>query len=172
MDTENRNDWYKAAEKWEVDFVDKFGKQLGIIINPSKEVDKCAPDLYILKGSTVADLKVQRTPFFLSEKEYNIPPQYCWTFNVSDLFDYSVRYSDRLVILIWIKYDQDLENYGVKVAAEESIYATSLFHLKKLVLDEGKVHHYIRRGNDTNGNAYGSHTLDLRRITKIYPKNL
>ena len=171
MDTENRKEWYDAAEKWEVDFVDKFGDRFGVIINPSKEKSKFAPDLYVLKKSISADLKVQSMPFFTSEKESDIPPQYCWTFNVCDLFDYSVRYGDKFGIFVWIKYDQELKDYGVTIPAEESVYFTYLFNLKDIIARSEKIHRYIRRVNDTNGNAYGSHMIDLRKLIKIYPNS-
>jgi len=99
--TENRNIWYEKAEKWEVDFIEKYGKKFSLIINPSKEINKYAPDLYMLKTSVSADLKMLRVPFYAAQKIYNIPAQYCWTFNVSDLWEYSTKYSNNLGVFIW-----------------------------------------------------------------------
>ena len=165
-ETEKRETWYKNAEIWEIEFIKKYGDKFGLIINPSKTVSKYAPDLYILKSSVSADLKLLKQPFYKSEQIYNIPPQYCWTFNPSDLFDYSVKYCDNFGIFIWKKFD-DSTKYDIKIKKDESVYYTTLFDLKKLVQKNGKIHEYIRRMNDTNGNSYGSYGIDLRCIHKI-----
>ena len=164
--TESRNIWYNKAEDWENDFIAKYGNKLGLIINPSKEISKYAPDLFILKNSVSADLKMLNVPFYKSDSIFNIPAQYCWTFNPSDLFDYSVKYSDNFGIFIW-KCFEDSEMYGINIQKDESIYYTTLFELKGIINRSGKIHEYIRRMNDTNGNSFGSYGVDLRLLNKI-----
>lgn len=166
MNTEKREDWYANADNWEVDFVNKFKDKFSVIINPSKEVDKFSPDLYMLKSYESADLKVLREPFYTSKKVYGINPQDCWTFNPSDFFDYSIKHSDKFGIFIWKRFLKS-EKFGVKIESEESVYYVSLFKLKSIIIKHGKIHHYIRRMNDTNGNSYGSYGIDLRLLTKI-----
>jgi hypothetical protein len=42
-----------------------------------------------------------------------------------------------------------------------------MYDLKRIIKKSGKVHHYIRRMNDTNGNSYGSYGIDLRKLYKL-----
>lgn len=170
MNTEIREDWYKKADAWEVEFVSKFGDRLGVIINPSKEFTKHAPDLFIIKSSVSADLKVQNEPFYKSLELYGINPAHCWTFNVSDLVEYIIKYSDDFGIFIWVRY-QNCSGYGVKVRDTEEVYYTTIGSIKRMVRKSNSIHKYVRRINDTNGNSYGSHTFDLsdtKNFTRIY----
>lgn len=166
IDTENRSNWYKYAEEWEIEFVRIYGDRFGIIINPSKNVSKYAPDLFTLNNSISADLKMLKEPFYKSNEIYSIPPQHCWTFNPSDLFEYTTKYCDDFGIFIW-KIFSESSKYNSNVIAEESVYYITLFELKKIIRKSGKIHHYIRRMNDTNGNSYGSHGIDLRKLHKL-----
>lgn len=166
MNTEDRKLYYAMAEEWELDFVAKYGEKYGVIINPSKSTDKTAPDLYILKTSVSADLKHLAKPFYKAKDNFGIDAQYCWTLNPSDIFEYSVKYSDNFGIFIWKLFTDSFE-YGVQIKDDISVYYTSLFELKHIVMKDGKIHHYIRRMNDTNGNSYGSYGIDLRRLHKI-----
>lgn len=160
MNTEDRQLWYDKAERWEIEFVEKYGEKFNLIINPSKSINKYAPDLYLLKTSEPADLKVQNEPFYKSKELYGIDPNYCWTFNVSDMVEYLYKYNDDFGIIIWVRY-HNCSGYGVTVQDTESIYYTTIGRIKKHAKVSGNVHKYVRRINDTNGNAYGSHTLDL-----------
>jgi len=166
IDTEIRKEWYENAEAWEVDFVKKFGDRFTLIINPSKSISKYSPDLFILKTSVSADLKLLKEPFYKSQKIYGIPPKYCWTFNPSDLFEYSAKYCDNFGIFIWKVFEKS-SKYNVDIEKEQSVYYVTLFDLKKLIMKSGKIHHYIRRMNDTNGNSFGSYGIDLRKLHKL-----
>lgn len=163
MNTEIRQGWYIEAEKWEQDFIKKYGETYKLIINPSKSISKYAPDLFMLTNSMSADLKLLKEPFYKSKNIFNIEPQYCWTFNVSDYFSYSAEYPDSFGIFIWKIFEQS-NKYGVNINKEESVYYTTLFDLKRIINKEGKIHKYIRRMNDNNGNSYGSYGIDLRRL--------
>ena len=167
-ETENRSKWYKNANQWEVDFIEKYGEKYGLIINPSKENNKFSPDLFILKSSISAYLKMLKEPFYTSDKVFNIPPQYCWTFNPSDLFEYSVKYSDNFGLFIWQKFEKS-KMYGKEIFEIEAVYYVSLFELKKMIQKNSKIHHYVRRMNDTNGNSFGSYGVDLRKIHNLKP---
>jgi hypothetical protein len=164
MNTEVRSDWYVSAEDWERDFVNEYGEKFNIIINPSKKLSKYAPDLYLLKESKSADLKLLKEPFYKAKQTFNIPARFCWTFNPSDLFEYSVKHSDCFGIFIWKKF-KDSEKYNTKIEEETEVYYTTLGGLKPLC--QGKIHQYVRRMNDTNGNSYGSYGIDLRKLRKI-----
>lgn len=165
MNTENRSEWYKKAEIWEQMFIDQHGDQLGLIRNPAKVVDRCAPDLYSVKDSQAGDLKLLAQPFYKAEEKFKIPAQHCWTLNVSDIVDYALTRSDKFQIYVW-KVFKESERYGVQIEADTAVYFADLYRLKELV-GMGKIHKYIRRMNDTNGNAYGSHTIDLRMMHRL-----
>lgn len=166
MNTESREDWYEAGEGWEKAFVASYGETFGVILNPAKEKYKWAPDLFILKNSEAADLKFSANPFYKAEEKYGIPAQHAFSFNVSDFFEYCAKRSDRFGLFFWRSW-LGSEKYGVSVTSVNEVYYCTLAELKHLVEREGKIHHYIRRGNDTNGNAYGSIGIDLRKLTRI-----
>ena len=166
INTEKRAGWYENADKWELEFVEKYGNRFGLMINPSKCISKYAPDLYILKTSVSGDLKMLKEPFYKSEKIYGIPPQHCWTFNPSDLFEYTTKYCDDFGIFVWKRF-QESTRYDVDINQEECVYYVNLFDLKRIIKGSGKIHHYIRRMNDTNGNSYGSYGIDLRKLHKL-----
>jgi hypothetical protein len=167
MSNENRQQWYKAAEVWEQDFVSQYGEKFNIILNPSKSKSPYAPDLYCLNTSKSADLKLQKKPFFTAKKLYGIDPNYCWTFNVSDLFEYVCKYDYSFGLFIWVVHDK-AEQYNIQVEEAEAVYYTTIGLLKDHVARKGKIHEYSRRINDTNGNAYGSYAFDLS--SKIFTK--
>ena len=164
--TEDRKEWYNLGEKREKLFVEKYGESLGLIINPSKELYKTAPDLYYLKEFQSAELKVQFSPFFKSKSLFNIEPQYAWTFNQNDLIDYGITKDDNFPIFIWVNYENDIENYGVKVKKYEAVYMTRVFYLKQLA-KKACLWDYIKRKN-TTGNAKESYAFNLE--TKYFLK--
>lgn len=166
LDTENRNKWYNYAEIWEKEFIEKYGERLELILNPSKEINKTAPDLYSLSNYRSADLKVMNIPFYKSQGIFGIPPQHCWTFNYSDLCEYAIKYSDSFGIFIWKRFQKDTQ-FGVEIQEEEAVYVTNLYTLKRVITNSGKLHHYIRRVNDNNGNSYASYGVDLRELIKL-----
>jgi hypothetical protein len=85
-DLQYRPYWYKHGEELEKVFVSKFGKKLGIIINPQKTTDPTVPDFTHSNG--LGDLKSQHTPLFTSKAQYGIPPTFAVTFNLKDVFGY------------------------------------------------------------------------------------
>lgn len=164
--TENREIWYKEAELNELKFIELYGNKLQVIINPSKEINKFAPDLYILKNFTSADLKILKEPFYKSNELFNIPPEYCWTFNPSDFFEYAIKFPDNFGLFIWQSFKES-SKFNIKINEVNKIYFCYLFELKNIINKSNKLHHYIKRMNDTNGNSYGSYAIDLRLIKEI-----
>ena len=158
--TEDRQAWYVLGEQREQLFIDKYGKQLELIINPSKQKYKTSPDLYHIKESQSAELKVQFVPFFQSEKLFNIPPKYAWTFNQNDLIDYGMTKWDKFPIYIWVNYQEPIERYGVNIDKFEAVYMTRIFYLKQLS-EHACLWDYLNRRN-TSGNSKESYAFDLR----------
>jgi hypothetical protein len=167
MNNEEITEWYKAADQWEQEFVNKFGERFSLIINPSKKDDKYAPDLYWLTKYISADLKALFTPFFKSFEYWKINPQDAWTLNVSDFCEYSL-YSFDLPIFIWKKFKQE-QSYGYEVKAEESIYVTTTNKVREYIKKSKYIHTYGKRLTDEK-NALASYSLDLtdKIFIKIY----
>lgn len=163
--TEDRETWYALAEAWEQEFIDKYGERFKVIINPSKSINKYAPDLYCLNSFTSADLKPVFTPFFTSTS-YGIDPNYCLTFNISDLLEYAYAHDERFGLFFWVKF-QSAHQYNTVIAEKEEVYYATLGELKDYLRKSGKIHEYSRRVNDTKGNAYASYLVDLRAFRKI-----
>lgn len=91
-------------EKKEELFVSDVAPWLKIkaIINPEKQNDPYAPDLYDVEGK-VADLKCQQAPFFKSGVLYQIPNQYAVTFNNKGFKRYNKRYPS-IAIYYWLDW--------------------------------------------------------------------
>lgn len=159
--TEDRAYNYDRANSLELDFVKKYPKF--VIENPSKKISKYAPDLFLLKTAESADLKLLFKPYYKSESKFNIDPHFAWTFNDSDFREYQMKYGDHFKIIVWQRFEES-ESYGVKISAVEKVWKTTLFDIKREIKNSNNFHQYIRRQNDTNGNSYASHVLDLRKL--------
>ena len=159
LQTEDLNSWYEAAEEWEREFVERFGSRFKVIINPSKSITETAPDLYCLNSSTSADLKPMFTPFYNARKLYGIDPNMAWTFNVSDLIDYSFTHDGKFGLFVWVKFDES-EMYGVSIKQKEEIYYTTLGDLKDYLRKRKIIHKYGKRVLDER-NEQASFVISL-----------
>lgn len=176
MDTENKIEWYKAAERWEEHFCTSVAPVYGITarINVAKARDKTAPDLEVLYKSGVfrpVELKPQFTPFFMSTKLYNIHPQFAFSLNVCDVEEYKERQWWNLPILFWTDWKVREWN-GVGVVNKVEWLAWQTVRELSEYIDQKKppVHNYARRVNDDN-NAKNSYILDITDFKKIERKN-
>jgi len=70
-------------------------------------------------------------------------------------------------VYLYGKMFEESEKYNVKIIGDEAVYYTTLFELKNIINKQNKIHHYIRRINDTNGNSFGSYGIDLRFLHKL-----
>jgi len=166
MDTENRDAWYKIGEQGELDFIKTYGKGLRLAINPDKETDKTVPDLLCLKTGLLADLKKLSTPYYMSQKQHGIPPEFCFTFNHTDFIEYCVLHPNDFLIIVWQTFERSM-SFNIMVEQEEAVYYVSLLEMKELVKKSGKLHYYNRRENDDKGNAKSSYPFDLRDFNKV-----
>ena len=82
-DLQDKGAWCQHGCTKEESFVNKFGVNFGVLINPEKENNKYAPDLFDWRDYKLADLKTQNTPFFTASR-YGLDPQHTVTFNVKD----------------------------------------------------------------------------------------
>ena len=82
---QHRAVWYEHGVDRELVFISRYGKQLGVGINPEKTSNASAPDL-MFEGN-LADLKCQDTPFFFAGK-LGVEPTYAVTFNLKDALNY------------------------------------------------------------------------------------
>jgi hypothetical protein len=155
-DPNDKAHWVSHPED-ELEFVLRFGLQLRLIMNPAKEVDRYAPDLFSIKMGTVADLKVQKEPYRTSER-YGVPTERCVTLNVYDLTRYSVYYGGEFPIYFWLDHPENANN-GVYVATCREIMDSITFKRRK-------VHGYITR-DGSDGNKTHSWVLDVSDFGRL-----
>ena len=83
-DLQDKGVWCRTGASKEEVFVDLYGQQLDLIINPAKENNPYVPDLKNTKTGRLADLKTQNTPFFQAKSRFDYDPQYVVVFNKKD----------------------------------------------------------------------------------------
>ena len=150
--------WVNNAEK-EAEFVNIYGKQLNLILNPAKLVDPYAADLYNWEYETLADLKVQAEPFRSSGTTYGIPPERCVTLNVIDVVRYGALHDGRrFIIYFWLCHPESPHNgvYGVKLP---TLYK-DIHNLRRAI------HSYQTR-DGKNGNKKDSFVLDVTVFKRL-----
>ena len=160
-DLQNKTLWCKDGEKIEEAFIKKYGKELGLIINPEKVKNPYAPDL--MEDGDYADLKTQNTPFFKAHKLYGIDPSYAVVFNRKDAERYWKLYRE-ITIYFWVEWHSVKFVMGSFVNEVEFVSGVWRIAFKDLVelLKEAPEHHYQMRVDDKKGNAKSSFVLDIR----------
>lgn len=163
MNTEFKQGWYLRGEMDEEHFVAHRLPELGLtgIHNPEKKFSPFPPDL-IVEG-LLSDLKAQSTPFFTAGR-YGIDPQYAVTFNVKDERNYRESYPEVVVFfdVLWTKTDNP---YGATVEPMHHTWCGTLDQVMDVVAEcGGHKHTYLRRIDDTQGNAKDSWVLDVRKL--------
>ena len=114
----SKDKWYKLGEDYERKFVTEICPFLGlpIIINPAKETNKSAPDLFNIETQRVADLKVKTTPFYSAPK-FKFDPQFTIIFSTYE-YNYYLKAYPEIMLYFWVKYARQLEKkiifmYGI-----------------------------------------------------------
>lgn len=167
-DTEDKSWWCQDGVLREEDFVARIAPKLGLEaqINPAKDQDKFAPDLIV--NGRLADLKCQTTPFFTARKAFRseahssgIDPQFTVTFNRKDYARYTELYPD-LDIYFWVEWSAETR-YGVTILPMIGVYKVRFAEIARAIESEDvHLHDYLRRKNDTAGNARNSYGFDVR----------
>jgi hypothetical protein len=167
-DLQDKQHWCRDGETLEQSFVRQFGSRLPYGINPEKITNPYAPDLINHTSNSLADLKVQATPFFKAGVLYQIEPTYAVVFNEKDKLRYEQNYPE-LEIVYWVHWLAVKAQIGTELFAVQpltGIYMCGFSELKEY-LKTLRIHYYRQRVNDTMGNAKGSYVLDIRhRIFK------
>jgi hypothetical protein len=179
--TEDKAWWLREGEAREREFLELCVAQnilKGIIPNPERTATRRHLPEYFYEGALL-DLKDHRIPFFEAERTRGIPPRYALTLDEQDVIDIETKYPTcRLVFYVnWmaVKYQKVAvdETGGERVVKEISIqplhgiWGLTPARMKKLVADL-RTHEYLRRKDDTRGNARTSYGIDLRRLTQIW----
>lgn len=172
QDLQAKKIWCRDGEKIEEAFVNKFGTDLDLKINPEKVENPFAPDL-VYQQFKLADLKTQNTPFFKAKSLYGIDPSYAVVFNRKDAIRYYRKYPE-IVIYFWVEWHSvkfKMGNYSNAVEYIEGVWKIPFPSLLELLKD-APLHHYKQRENDKLGNAKSSFVLDIRNILfeKVIPK--
>jgi hypothetical protein len=162
QDLQNKTLWCKDGEKIEQAFVNKYGAELGLIINPEKTINPYAPDL-LKDNSQIADLKTQNTPFFKANDLYGIEPTYAVVFNRKDAERYWKHYKE-IIIYFWVEWHSI--KFVMGTTTKEVDFLDGVWSIKFVDLVEllkiAPEHLYQQRVDDTKGNAKGSFVLDIR----------
>jgi len=164
--TEKKDDWLSYGEKKEREFVETIAPKIGIDakINPKKNQRPEAIDLIV--DDVLADLKTQETPFFTSLRKSDIPPQWCVTFNVNDFERYKEK-NERLDIIFWVRWIEELEGYGERVNTMEGVWKTKFDKIERKINNNDITKHNYNRREDDDRNARDSFLLDLREMNKL-----
>lgn len=169
QDLQNKSLWCKDGEKIEEVFVNKYGKQLDLVINPAKVNNPYAPDL-LKSNEFIGDLKTQNTPFFKANDLYGIDPTYAVVFNRKDAERYWRQYKE-IIIYFWVEWHSVRFEMGSTIKEVEFLNGVWSIPFVELVelLKVAPEHMYQQRVNDTKGNAKGSFVLDIRnpKFTKV-----
>lgn len=162
-DLQDKGMWCRDGASQEEVFVEKYGAQLGLIINPQKADDPYAPDLVNTETGLLADLKTQNTPFFQAESRFGYDPQFTVVFNGKDRERYRSLYPQIGIYFAvdWqaVKFEND---FGV--IEVEPLFGVWYIPFRELesLLATAPYHAYWQRVWDEKGNAKGSYILDLR----------
>ena len=161
QDLQNKALWCKKGETIEAAFVSKYGERLEVSINPAKQSNPYAPDLFTPKG--VADLKTQNTPFFKAESLFGINPSYAVVFNRKDFERYELKYP-QIDVYFWVEWHSVAFEMGEFRQEVEFVSGVWFIPFDKLVdvLSRSKEHSYSQRVHDRRGNAKSSFVFDIR----------
>ena len=161
-DLQDKGVWCRSGASKEEVFVDLYGKQLDLIINPDKITNPYVPDLKNTQTGQLADLKTQNTPFFQAQSRFDYDPQYTVVFNKKDKDRYRQKYP---ILAIYFAIDwQAIRFEGrqrISVSPMVGVWKIPFLELDVL-LEQAPFHEYQQRTNDTKGNAKGSYVLDIR----------
>lgn len=164
---EDKEVWLEFGEEKEREFVLDIASKIGLraIINPEKKENPYAPDLRIDDDYKIADLKTQETPFFTANK-YGYDPRYTVTFNQTDYLEYMEQYPG-MDILFWVNWDT-LEGYGRKILPLQGVWRCTINDIAQFVKEGARLHPYINRQDDNQGNARESYMLDVRKMKCLW----
>jgi len=164
-DVQDRLLWYVHGEEKEKIFVQLFQSQLGVTINPEKEHNPMAIDLINPTTNLLIDLKSANTPFFTSERKYNIPPQFAVTLNKKDVQRYQQNYPNMILYfwIDWIAVKYVSPSTNVRVDPMQGVWSVPLQAVLTMIENkQAPLHVYKDRQNDQRRNAKDSYILDIR----------
>ena len=148
----NLNDkpfWIVEGTKSEKLFVEKYGKVLGVDINPAKRDNPYVIDMVTDTGM-LADLKTQSTPFKSSDRKWGIPPDMCFTFDEYSALRYHFYHASAIWIYLWVRH-----------VKPERVYRVFMHDLRIYMLTRAKIHIQDAR-KDLPSQNRAVYVLDLR----------
>jgi len=162
-DLQDKSVWCKEGATIEETFVEKFGSELNVKINPDKTQNPYVPDIIRVNDNNLGDLKTQNTPFFKAQTLFQIHPTYAIVFNFKDFRRYSDKYPN-IVIYFWVNWmvrKFKMNNTEIIVDKISGVWMIEFDDIIELVKTAPK-HFYQQRRDDTKGNAKGSYVFDIR----------
>lgn len=161
-DLQDKGAWCIAGASKEEIFIQNYGGQLNLIINPEKSTNPMVPDLFNSSSMLLGDLKVQSTPFFQAETRFGINPQYAVVFNYKDVLRYSEHYPN-IEIYFWVDWQAvafESGNTRIEVEPMNGVWFIP-FQILTEVITTAPLHSYQQRVFDRKGNAKASYVLNL-----------
>lgn len=169
-DLQDKGPWCSHGASTERVFVERFGQQLGLMINPEKVKNRYAPDLWNTKTLKRGDLKVQNTPFFQAKPRFGIDPQHAAVFNHKDRVRYKEKYPD-IEIYFWVDWVAVRFTSGKQAVGVNPLSGVWFIPFAELdaILEKAPLHRYQQRVDDTKGNAKSSYIINLKhpRFNKV-----
>lgn len=168
-DLQAKKVWCKDGEKIEEAFVNRYGSDIQVQINPEKATNPFAPDL-LYKSSYLADLKTQNTPFFKAQQLYGIDPSYAVVFNRKDAARYFKHYPN-IIVYFWVEWHSVrfvMGSFSTEVEYINGVWRIDFKDLLELI-KVAPEHSYQQRRYDQKGNAKSSFVLDIRnaKFTRV-----
>lgn len=162
-DLQDKGPWCQIGASHEEVFIERYGKQLNLTINPEKKEDAFAPDLLNTRNGKLGDLKMQNTPFFQARIRFGLDPQFTVVFNDKDRERYRQYYPD-IDIYFWVEWIVVCfvsKGQEIVVKPMSGVWYIPFPKLNN-ILETAPLHYYRQRINDTRGNAKSSYVISLK----------
>lgn len=147
-DLQDKAAWCQFGDAQELAFLaETWASNIAVFRNPAKLDDPFAHDLFAVFP---ADLKSIRTPFATADR-YGLDPRFAVTINAKDVQRYSQKQPAMMVLL------------DVRFPWHQAIHVAQIGHLQAATVNgRAKLHHYLQRVDDKQGNAKSSWVYDCR----------
>ncbi|MBK8808732.1 MAG: hypothetical protein IPO21_19680 [Bacteroidales bacterium] len=161
-DLQDKGVWCIDGASKEEAYVQLYGTQLNLVINPEKDTNPYAPDLLNTRNGKLGDLKTQNTPFFQSVSRFGLNSQHTVVFNGKDSERYKSLYPEIEIYFAvdWQVISFESDKSKISVNPMVGVWFIPFAELYK-VLKTAPFHTYQQRVGDNKGNAKGSFVLDL-----------
>ena len=158
-DTQDKDAYCEYGSELECEFIEEFGFDMGLRINPEKLHNPYAIDLIEQETGKKVELKNRRTAFYKSHQLYGIDPNYCVLINHKDIVNYRANHPD-IDVIFWVYWSAETAKQWWKYGVEAQHYILKIpFRSLDEMCQESALHEYKDRVDDNRGNAKRSYVL-------------